>query len=119
LKWISKDNQLAGTSETEAGSAPTAFQEILMRANSPRPDRPPPSRRSRTAAALSWGALGALAGAAGGVVTGLTLFLWDTVEDGRLTWPTLDSIRTDLVILLVGAVLGGLALAALGIVSKR
>jgi hypothetical protein len=89
-----------------------------MTADSETREVPPPLGRHR--AALLWGALGALAGAAGWAAGCLVLFVWDSVEDGRVEWATLReaalSVRPSLPWTVA---LAALLCAALGGVLRR
>ena len=80
---------------------------------------PTAPQRSLARTLLVSGALGAGAGVGGALAACLTLFLWDSVEDGRLAWPSPNESATAAGYVLAGTLLCALFSAVLGAVVRR
>ncbi|HEY7312589.1 MAG TPA: hypothetical protein VH643_24710 [Gemmataceae bacterium] len=91
----------ARTGEGESTGTPAALQRSLART------------------LLVSGALGAGAGVGGALAACLTLFLWDSLEDGRLAWPAPNELATAAGCVLAGTVLCALFGAVLGAAARR
>jgi hypothetical protein len=82
-------------------------------------DLSPPVEKSMLAAVLRGGAVGALAGSAGGVATWLALFAWDSMESGRLEWASLENLRSAAVLSAVFLAVAIPCCTVLAVLQKR